>query len=405
MLMKRQFRGLILVGVLLVAAVSGAVYAQLEGGERGVPPIDSSNNFQVSGVVVDVSAPSADIARSHGWRLAQRRGWEKLWAQSHTTPAPNLGDRMLDDIVTGIVVEDEQIGPKRYVARLGVLFDRVRAGDFLGVSGRRQRSVPLLIIPVQYAGGVAQSFEARTDWQKAWARFRASDSDIDYVRPTGSGIDPLLLTAAQAQRPGRRWWRMLLDQYGAADVIIPQVRLERRYPGGPVIGHFSVFVGPDSKPAGKFTLQVGSSEAIANLMDAGAKRIDALLMQWLRSGRLRPDTSLVIERPADLEDVADATSDDAGGASEPDQPAGPQASQTNVFVVQFDSPDEASIASTEAQVRGASGVRSAATTSLALGGVSVMRVSFDGSAEALRAALAGRGLRVSQSGDTLRIRR
>jgi hypothetical protein len=34
-----------------------------------------------------------------------------------------------------------------------------------------------------------------------------------------------------------------------------------------------------------------------------------------------------------------------------------------------------------------------------------MRVTFDGDAETLRAGLAGRGYRVSLSGDTLRIRR
>ncbi len=404
-LFARHFRSLPLAFALLIAVLSGAVYAQLEGGERGVAPLDSSSSFQVNGVMVDVSGPSAELARTAGWRLAQRRGWEKLWAQTHATPAPNLGDHMLNDIVSGIVVEDEQIGPNRYVARLGVLFDRVRSGDLLGVSGQKRRSVPLLVIPVQYAGGMAQSFETRTEWQKAWARFRASDSAIDYVRPTGSGVDPLLLTAAQVQRPGRRWWRMLLDQYGAADVIVPQVRLERLYPGGPVIGHFSVFLGPDAKPVGRFTLATASGQAIPRLMDAGAERIDLLLTQWLRAGRLRPDSSLIIERPVDaatLSEVTNAQGDDpavsVGGASANSPPL-------RSFTVQFESPDVGSISATEALVRGAAGVRSASTTSLALGGVSVMRVSFEGDADALRAALSGRGLHVSQTGDTLRIRR
>ena len=406
MLISRHFRGLPLLVALFVAAISGAVYAQLEGGERGVAPIDSSSNFQVNGVIVDVSGPSADLARSEGWRLAQRRGWEKLWAQSHSSPAPNLGDRTLDDIVSGIVVEDEQVSPNRYVARLGVLFDRVRSGDLLGVSGQRRRSVPMLVIPVQYAGGLAQSFEARTEWQKAWARFRASDSAIDYVRPTGSGVDPLLLTASQSQRPGRRWWRMLLDQYGAADVIVPQVRLERQYPGGPVVGHFSVFVGPDAKPVGRFPLRVASKQGIARLMDTGAERIDAMLTRWLHEGRLRPDTSLIIERPVDEAALSEATSPAETDVATP-LSAGSTAGQglARTFNIQFDTPDVASVSAVEAQVRATAGVRSAATISLALEGVSVMRVSFDGDAEALRSALASRGLRVSQAGDTLRIRR
>ena len=40
-----------------------------------------------------------------------------------------LSDSALDGLVTGIVVENEQIGPNRYVARLGVLFDRNRAAS------------------------------------------------------------------------------------------------------------------------------------------------------------------------------------------------------------------------------------------------------------------------------------
>ena len=56
-------------------------------------------------------------------------------------------------------------------------------------------------------------------------------------------------------------------------------------------------------------------------------------------------------------------------------------------------------------MRGIPGVRSASTTSLALGGVSLMRVTYDGDPDALRAALEVRGLQVTGSGQTLRIRR
>ena len=404
----RPFRSLPLVLALLCGAMGVAVYAQLEGGERGVAPVDSASNFEVGGITVDVAARTADAARLRGWREAQRIGWQKLWAQTHPTPAPVLSDGALDAIVSGIVVEDEQIGPNRYIARLGVLFDRVRTGGVLGISWPRQRSAPLLIIPVQYSGGVAQSFETRTQWQKAWARFRTADSVIDYVRPTGSGADPLLLTGAQVTRPGRRWWRMLLDQYGAADLIVPQVRLERIYPGGPIIGHFSAFYGPDAKPLGSFSLRVNSAAALPKLMDAGVKRLDLLFADALARGALRPDRSLVIEQPVDealLDDAEALAEAQAAGEGMPQTLQPDTATQVRVFNVQFDSPDVASVPSAEALVRSAPGVRAASTTSLALGGVSVMRVTFDGDADGLRAALASRGWRVSLSGDTLRIRR
>lgn len=406
--LSRQIRSVHIALALVLGATAVGVYAQLEGGERGVAPVDSASNFEVRGITVDVAARNADMASTRGWREAQRLGWKKLWEETHGTGAPSLGDGALDSIVSGIVVEDEQIGPNRYIARLGILFDRVRTSEILGVAGNMRRSAPLLIIPVQYSGGLAQSFETRTEWQKAWARFRTADSSIDYVRPTGGGADPLLLTAAQTQRPGRRWWRMLLDQYGAADLLLPQVRLERTYPGGPVFGHFSAFYGPDAKPLGNFTLRVASSAAIPKLMDAGVKRIDSIFAQALAAGKLAPDTSLVIETPVEEPTTTDAeTTDEALGVAEDtaNTPAASQAAATRSFSVQFDTPDVGSVTSAETTVRAVPGVRSASTTSLALGGVSVMRVSFDGDADMLRIGLSARGYRVSVSGDTIRIRR
>lgn len=407
---RRSLRALPLAAALAVGAMGVAVYAQLEGGERGVPPIDSASNFEVNGIVVDVAAKTADAARMRGWREAQRLGWKKLWEETHGQGAPGLSDGALDSVVSGIVVEDEQIGPNRYIARLGVLFDRVRTSEILGVAGNVRRSAPLLVVPIQYSGGLPQSFETRTEWQKAWARFRTADSVIDYVRPTGSGADPLLLTASQTKRPGRRWWRMLLDQYGAADLIIPQARLERVYPGGPVLGHFSAFYGPDAKPLGNFTLRVGSSAGIPKLMDAGVRRLDQLFAAALASGKLAPDTSLVIEQPVDETALEEATTnEDTADTGEqaittPDEDRA-AATASKTFSVQFDTPDVASVTSAESAVRAVPGVRSAATTSLALGGVSVMRVAFDGDADMLRLGLSARGYRVTVSGDTIRIRR
>jgi hypothetical protein len=402
---SRFLRPLPLAIALGFATLGVAVIAQIEGTDRGIAPIDSSADFEVSGIKVDIAAKTADAARYGGWREAQRRGWRLLWTRIHGGAAPGLSDSALDAIVSGIVIDNEQIGPNRYVATLGVLFDRVRAGQILGVSGTAVRSAPLLIIPVQWSGGTPQSFEARTEWQKAWARFRSGGSPIDYVRPSGTGADPLLLNFGQTMRPGRRWWRMLLDQYGAADVLMPQVRLERMWPGGPVVGHFSARYGPDNRYLGGFVLRVESSAALPSMMDEGVKRMDQLFSDALATGRLRPDSSLVIEQPIDPEtlEVSETATAETDSTAQ-DDTAAPTAG-TNSFSIQYDSPDVGSISSTESAVRGIPGVRSASTGSLALGGVSVMRVSFSGDLDALKAALQSRGFRVQEGGGALRISR
>jgi hypothetical protein len=397
---------LAIVGASLLTA---AVIAQIEGSERGVAPIDSSGSFEVSGIAVDVRAKTAEAARLGGWRIAQRKGWEQLWGKMHGGQggAPELGDSALDGIVAGIVVESEQIGPNRYVARLGVLFDRARAGAILGVTGQISRSAPMLVLPVQWTGGTAYSFEQRTEWQKAWARFRTGNSPIDYVRPSGTGSDPLLLNFGQTQRPGRNWWRMILDQYGAADVLSPQVSLSYSYPGGPVTGYFVARHGPGNEIVSSFALRVETSDKIPAMMDEGVKRLDAVYADALAMGVLRPDPSLIETPQIDPSLIENATEGvgDNVTADNATQAVAETSTLGSTITIQFETPDVSSVSGTELVVRSVPGVKSSSTTSLALGGTSVMSVSFAGDAATLKLALEARGFKVSEAGGALRIRR
>ncbi|MDR6787729.1 hypothetical protein J2Y58_001081 [Sphingomonas sp. BE138] len=380
-----------------VAAVLGArgVLAQIEGEDRGVTAVDSSNDFEVAGIRVDVSGQNADAARLAGWREAQRKAYVQL-SQRMGAGGGLVSDGTLDSIVSSIVVENEQIGPNRYIARLGVLFDRGRTAGLLGVSATVARSSPFLVVPVQWSTGVGTVFEQRTPWQEAWARFRTGSSAVDYVRPTGTGPDSLLLDVGQTQRPDRAWWRALLDQYGATDVLIPTVQLHRQYPGGPIIGVFAARYGPDHRILQRFTLRVGTAAGLPALLDAGVKRLDGVYQRALREGYLGLDPGLnpimpVVETPP--EETSDIVEDQAL------TPA------ALALTIQFDTPDAASVTATESALRGIPGVTGAATTSLALGGVSSMNVIYAGSAETLRNALESRGWQVIGSDTTLRIRR
>jgi hypothetical protein len=392
------------VAALLIVG-AGVLYAQLEGSERGIPPVDSTTNFEIMGVDVDVAAASGEQARVEGWRRARLIGWQMLWARTHNRPlseAPTLSDSVLNSIVSGIVIDNEQIGPNRYIARLGVLFDRARAGQMLGVSGDIQRSAPLLVIPVMSTGSSAYSFEFRNDWQRAWAEFRTAGSAIDYVRPSGSGIDPLVLNYAQTQRRGRGWWRMLLDQYGAADIVVPELELRRLYPGGPAVGIFTARYGPDNLFIGRFQLAARNSAEIPAMLNEGVRRLDMLYAQALQQGLLHPDPTLVIIQPPMPQlppEPTETTVPEEMGAQVP-------ASATTTFNVQISTPDAGAVQQAEVSVSHATGVTSAITTSLALGGSSLMRVTFTGDAAAFQAALQAQGWQVQVvNGTTLRISR
>ena len=153
---------------------------------------------------------------------------------------------------------------------------------------------------------------------------------------------------------------------------------------------------------GSFSLRAPAESAIPQMMDEAARRIDQLYTAALNDGRLRPDPSLIIEEPVDPDalDIENATELPLETLDTPTSSA-----TSSSVSIQFDTPDVGSVAQGEAAVRSILGVRSAATSSLALGGTSVMQVSFDGSVDALRAGLQARGFTVSGSGNVLRIRR
>ena len=390
------FKPLPLTILLATFCAAALAFAQLERPEdRGVPPIDGSGSYEVSGVKVDIAARTADQARSGGWRQAQRIAWKMLWARVNGKPvenAPGLPDSTLDSISGGIIIEHEQISPNRYIASVGVLFDRARAGELLGVKGAMRRSAPMLVIPIQWSGATPISFETKNEWQRAWARFRSGNSPVDYVRVSGTGADPVLLNAAQTRRPGRGWWRMLLDQYGAADIVVPEVTLFRQWPGGPTIGRFVARHGPDGAVLDSFTLTAESGEALPAMLDKAVNRIDAAYVRALQEGALRPDKSLIVETPAEevpIEDVLDQIAQAA----------------TTIVQVQIDTPDAAALRASEALLRGMTGVTAVQTSSIALGGVSTYRVSFSGPPGAFREALASRGLQVEEVLGGVRVRR
>ena len=89
----------------------------------------------------------------------------------------------------------------------------------------------------------------------------------------------------------------------------------------------------------------------------------------------------------------------------PAQPVVTTQSAVSSYAVQFQTPDARSVDNILGNVRAASGVRGAVPTSLAIGGTSVMNVSFAGSMDELAAALRAQGFDVRQGSNALAISR
>lgn len=402
----------LLAGLALGLAVALAfigpdrLIAQIEG-DRGIAPIATSEDIQVSGIKVDVKADTGEEARLEGWKQAQRLAWEKI-------NGPEMSDAQLDAMVSAVVIEQEQVGPRRYVATLGVIFDKTKASQFIAAAGgNTARSAPLLVVPVLYSGGVRQVFEVRGPWQRAWANYQMAGSPIDYVRPSGAGGESLILTAGQPGRRSRIWWRTVLDQFEAADVLIPVARLERQWPGGPVRGRFTARYGPDNIFLASFVLTAPNDEAVPQMLEQAIRRMDGIYRRALAAGLLQPDPTLMSDQQALDRVLAELRSQLLAAAGpvpaeplpQPTSAPPPEAAAAAIYTVQFASADAAAVDAALAAVRGVPGVQSAATTSIAIGGTSVMRVTMAGSIETLSAALQAQGWQVTGGGGALRISR
>lgn len=394
--------------VALVAVGPSKLIAQIEG-DRGIQPLATTSDISINGIEVNVTGSSGEDARYKGWVEAAKLAWAKAGG-------PAMPENQIQSMVSAVVIEREQIGPHRYIATLGVVFDRQKAGQYIGGgSGAKAHSAPLLLIPVLYSGGTAQVYEARTPWQQAWAMFRAGASPIDYVRPVGAGGDSLLITAGQPLRRSRTWWRGVLDQFGAADVLIAEARLERQWPGGPVRGTFTARYGPDNTFLETFTLTANDERSVPKMLEDAVVRFDQIYAKALDAGLLKPDSTLNMRQQIDpgmaaliaagqaADQPTDQSSDAAPIAAPTAAPAAPVV--VNTFTIQFASPDAGAVDAALGAVRGSPGVQSAATTSLAMGGTSVMRVTFAGDLTTLAESLRARGWKVTVGNNALSIRR
>lgn len=381
--------------MLAIAGFGGAVLAQLESGDRGILPLNSSGVLEVGGIHVDVGGENAEAARFAGWRAAQRIGFRMLWAKANNAPesqAPAVDDATLDDLVSSISVEKEQIGPGRYIADLGIMFDRSRTAGLVGLAGDNRRSDPMLLMPVMLTAGTMTSVETRNAWQAAWARFRTSTSAIDYVRPSGLGADPLLINAAQVDRPGRTWWRNLLDTYGAADILVAEVQVRRLYPGGPASAHFVARHGADGAVIGSFDIHDRNGGDLAPLMNKGVQQMDQLFTAAFNAGLLAHDPSLDPAPPPVV--VEEASTEQLV-----EQP------QRQTFQLLVAVPNAPWLAWSVASIRSVGGVEGVSENGVVPGGTSTVVVTYRGDISGLRAGLIARGWSVDYEGGQLRLSR
>jgi hypothetical protein len=385
---RRRYGRLARAAVLAILVFQGiaadAQRSRAQQQEADVPEaMGGGSGLVVGGVEVDASGRSLNEARLNGWREAQRLAWPALWARLSGQPqagAPRLPDSALDSIVSAIEVEREQLGANRYVASLAVVFDRARAAQYLGNLANLASSPPFLLMPVLQDAGVRMAYEPDSPWLQAWLRLRAGETPIDYVRIRPSPADTLLLSAWQAERRNLRQWRVIVDRYQVADIVMPELILERSWHGGPVSALLIVRFGPSGNELGRVRL-INRAGDVNALLDEAVRQADRYYIGALRAGNLLPDPTLM----EPVEEVRIAEAPVIGGMMPTEAPG---------LRVRIASPDDATLRGLEQALRATAGVASLRLVTLALGAESLVELRTTVPLDELRYNLDQRGLRL-----------
>ncbi|HEV2043209.1 MAG TPA: heavy-metal-associated domain-containing protein, partial [Sphingomicrobium sp.] len=146
--------------------------------------------------------------------------------------------------------------------------------------------------------------------------------------------------------------------------------------------------GADGRILGGFKLQAKDSADIPRMMAEGVARMDQLFVTALATGNLPRDPSLIIPEPPPVEEDL-----------EPAEALVP----ARIVQIQILTRDEAGLSSAFGAIRAIAGVDAVSPRSTAIGGWSIMLVTYRGEPQGLATAMSARGWSVIDVGGTLRV--
>lgn len=182
--------------------------------------------FTVSGIRVDVSAPTASDARERALGEARQKAartlFERLTAPEDAGRLPAVSPRLADDLTRTVEIADEVMTANRYAATITVQFHAERVRRTLSDAGVRfvgTGAPPVLIVPVLDAGGRRLLFEEGNAWLRAWAD-QPRGGLVPIAVPLGDLADLSSLKAEQALAGAPDPILRVARRYGAAEAVV-----------------------------------------------------------------------------------------------------------------------------------------------------------------------------------------
>ena len=180
--------------------------------------------FAVSGIAVDVTAPSAAAARERALAGAETEAFRRLVARlvldEDGQRVPRLQPADISRLVRDLSVADEKTSAVRYLAKLTYRFrpDAIRSlFSDSGIAFTETPSKPVVVLPVLRRDGVDNFWDANP-WLKAWRDLPPSDGLVPIAVPAGDLVDVSSVSAEQAVRGEALG--AIAARHGAADAVV-----------------------------------------------------------------------------------------------------------------------------------------------------------------------------------------
>ncbi len=188
--------------------------------------------FTVRNVPVDATAAAAANARDEavakGYLDAYALLMQRLVPREELSKIPQLTSSQIANYTVDFSVARERTSTVRYLADITYRFRPDEMRRLLrdnGVGFAETKSKPVIVLPLQEAGGTEILWEDGNAWRDVWSLREVSDGLVPLIVPLGDLSDILSISADEAIAGDVQRLSGLAQRYGAGSVLVSRAVL------------------------------------------------------------------------------------------------------------------------------------------------------------------------------------
>ncbi len=176
-----------------------------------------------------------DLAIKTGKKDALMTLFEKLLKdKKDMDQLKNLDDHVVEGFIDSIQVNNENIGPKSYKAKISFEFQGKRIVDFLRKQSILFNAIPsknvTMLLPLLSEGAKTYLFEKESGWLSAWKKHSFNKAILQFVLPNGDLKDLQAITAEDVIIADRDKIAALAKRYDATSVLVAYLEVKPTEP-------------------------------------------------------------------------------------------------------------------------------------------------------------------------------